>query len=219
MKSNKKKIYKNLLFPPPPGNHYNDLQIDDESVTYITPYELARMTINILKMHHNNLNKLCGMDMTGGVGGDTIALSSELQHVVSVEMIRERHEMMINNLNIYGIKNVFPVCGNSINIFEKLDFIDVVYIDPPWGGSSYMEKKTLRLEFAGSYIEQIICRIFDRAQLSKIKTCVMKLPLNYDIWMLYKETKHLNIIHYLYKMKKMYIIVMRRSCEFNDIIF
>jgi len=207
----KKKIYMDRLFPPLLEDNYDSLQIDNDSVTYITPYNLAVMTVNIMKIHHLDLDQMFVMDMTGGVGGDTIILSSRARHVVSVEIMKERYLMLRNNLGVYGIHNVFPVCGNSVEIFEKLDFIDVVYIDPPWGGRTYKEQRSLRLMFDGMFIDQMVCRIFDPMQLSRIKTCCMKLPLNYDIELLYRETKHLNVTHYLYRLDKMFILVIKRN--------
>jgi len=207
----KKKIYMDRLFPPLVGDNYNKLQIDNESVAYITPYNLAVMTVGILMRHHADLKRMVVMDMTGGVGGDTIIVSSRVGYVVSVELMSERHMMLCNNLEVYGIKNAHPVCGNSVEIFEKLNFIDIVYIDPPWGGRAYKEQRSLRLMFDGMPIERLVCRIFDPHQLSRVKTCCMKLPLNYDIESLYRETKHLDVAHYLYRLDKMFIVIIQKN--------
>jgi site-specific DNA-adenine methylase len=90
--------------------------------------------------------------------------------------------MLKNNLRVMKKKNVKTYngdCQEYMNILEQ----DIVYFDPPWGGTDYKNAPmgTLRLQLTDRDdekmdLEDIIIHMRDKASV-----CVVKLPVNYDV--------------------------------------
>ena len=71
------------------------------------------------------------VDLTAGLGINTIAFSKVAQKVVSVELSQERASVLKYNLEVLGIKNVQVICADCRDWLESLDErLDVAYIDP-----------------------------------------------------------------------------------------
>jgi 16S rRNA G966 N2-methylase RsmD len=226
------------------STNYSKLKIDDESLTYITIREIADLTSKII-CHHlikYNLNpqKVKIIDYTAGVGGNVLSFSKFFNKVYAVEIHKKRYEYLKNNVDVYECKNVLCVNDSSINFNEK--FLveinpNVVFIDPPWGGNTYKETESLKLNLGGVGIENLVIDIFSKLYENTIKNekmtteinnkkiyrqnifhnkfVVLKLPKNYDIEYFYETIKKNNIQNhticsYLYILNKMLIIV----CEF-----
>jgi len=212
MNYNNKKIYYNKLFPKLKDNKYNKLQIDYNSISYITTPYYAKQILNVIskefKKHNIPLNSI--IDCTSGVGGDTISLASIFKTVIGVEIDKVRFDMLNNNINIYNLNNIITYNDSCLNILKNINFIQAIYIDPPWGGSTYKYYDKLRLTIDNNSIEQLIIDILQRKYL-KIppKFIILKLPKNYDIQYLFKVISFKEQIKiYLYKLKKINIIII-----------
>jgi 16S rRNA G966 N2-methylase RsmD len=55
---------------------------------------------------------------------------------------------------------------------------DVIYIDPPWGGPDYKNKKNLKIIINTKKLETICDEIIEK---KLCKLLVLKLPYNYDL--------------------------------------
>ena len=203
------------LFPPPPGNRYKNLMIDNDSVSYITTPYNSEIISTIIQYHIPNdvlASDLTIFDATAGVGGDTIALAKVFKTVLSCEINQDRFMMLKNNVSIYNLYNVIPLNRDSLDIMHNINFVDVVYFDPPWGGSDYKSQSRLKLSLGGEDIESVVNNLFDRKKTkSNIKLVALKLPNNYDIKYLYEKTKNDNIIMYLYQLKKITLILYQKK--------
>jgi 16S rRNA G966 N2-methylase RsmD len=209
-----KKIIKNKLFPCPPDNNYENLMIDMESTSYVsTPYVSSVITgiIESLIPGHIALDKLTIFDGTACVGGDTIALGRTFGSVIAAEIDETRYNMLVNNLNEFKLWNVIPINDDSLNLLYKINFIDVMYFDPPWGGKIYKYKNNLRLKIGDMYLDQIVNHVFDGKVKSDVKMIVLKLPKNYNLYELYKKTNKSFITMYLYELNKMLIVVFKKN--------
>ena len=212
MNYNNKKIYYNKLFPKLKDNKYNKLQIDYNSISYITTPFYAKQILNIItkqfKKHNLSMNSI--IDCTSGVGGDTISLASIFKTVIGVEIDNIRFDMLNNNINTYNLNNIITYNDSCLNILKNLNFIQAIYIDPPWGGSTYKYYDKLRLTIDNNSIEQLVIDILQKKYL-KIppKFIILKLPKNYDIQYLFKTISFKEQIKiYLYKLKKINIIII-----------
>ena len=75
-------IILNKLFPRPPDNHYENLMIDYESVSYITTPTTTDLIIAIIESHlpfDVCKEELTIFDGTACVGGDTIAFGKHFK--------------------------------------------------------------------------------------------------------------------------------------------
>jgi 16S rRNA G966 N2-methylase RsmD len=204
------KIYYNKLFPKLNGISIKNLQIDNESISYITtPSEAEKITSIIeshtIKIKQNNLISI--IDATGGVGGDTIAFCKKFGNVISIEDNYERYKILLHNITQYAFKNVTVINANSTLIIPKISDIDVIYIDPPWGGKDYKFKENLRLTLDDLSIEEFILKCFNNDLKIKPLFCVLKLPKNYDIKYFYSILSYKFEI-YLYELYKFNIFIL-----------
>lgn len=209
-----KKILMNKLFPPPPGNRYNNLRIDLESVSYITTPHNSDVISAIIDSHipaQISRNKITVFDGTACVGGDTISFGRVFGTVIATEINETRFRMLAHNLAEYGLYNVAPINADCLKIFKKINFIDIMYFDPPWGGKDYKSKDGLRLSIGSMYIDEIVNDILSGRIRSHVNMIVLKLPKNYDLKDLWNRTKADNITMLKYELKKMDIIVYKRN--------
>lgn len=201
----------NKLFPK--FSEYIDfksLKIDDESIHYITTPYGSKKICEIISKHiikYVPIDIITIVDCTGGVGGDTLMFCSMFKKVISIELSKDRYDMLKHNVEQYKFTNIEIINGNSIDIVSKLKSIDVIYIDPPWGGASYKEKESIRLFLSELSIEIFIKKCFNTMC---IKLCVVKLPKNYDLEYLFNCISDICDI-YLYKLNKMNILAIEKK--------
>lgn len=190
---------------------FKNLKIDNESIHYITTPLEAKKICGIILKHLTKfkpIDQSTIVDGTGGVGGDTIMFCSMFERVISIELLKERYEMLKHNINQYKFTNATIMNGNSTDIIPNLGSIDVIYIDPPWGGSSYKEKELLRLNLGNFPIEQFVKNCFNLITSPKI--IVIKLPKNYDLEYLFNCLNDMCDI-YLYELNKMNILAIEKK--------
>lgn len=211
------KIYVDKIFNNLKKEDYKKIKIDKESLMYVTNFKDADIITTIIISYlekYKKANESIIVDATGGIGGDTISFANKFMKVISIELDLERFTFLKNNLNLYSsIKNVVEVNGNSALIIPKLYNIDVIHIDPPWGGKSYKDSDYVRLTFDNEEIEKIIVKFLDEKHMFSVpKIISLKLPKNYDLKYLYdtlKNSKDVNI--YLHELKKMNIVIIENK--------
>src|SRR6185312_13890532 len=118
--------------------------------------------------------------------------------VISIELDIERYDFLKTNVNVYGLKNVQVINGNCIDIIPKIQNVDVIYIDPPWGGKFYKYKQNLRLSLEDIPLETLVQNFFESNNPHVI---ALKLPKNYDLEYMYEVLSHKHTIT-LYELKK-----------------
>lgn len=215
MYRNNKKIIMSKLFPLPPNKNYDNLMIDDDAVTYITTPSNSELITAIIDSHIPEYifrSDISLLDGTACVGGDSIAFGKIFGTVISVEIDQSRYEMLTNNLFEYELFNVVPINMDCLEIYQKLNFIDIMYFDPPWGGKKYRHQNNLRLTIGDIYVDELVDNIFTPNKIrSDVKMVVLKLPKNYDLLYLYNKIKHHKLDIFMYELNKMIIIVIKKT--------
>lgn len=163
-------------------NKIKNLQIDKDSIHYISLREDAETITEIIKKsfrlkENEKFTDLYITDATAGVGGNTLSFGKNFKYVNSIEIHKKRYKFLENNIKIYEFDNINTYNENCIDIIDLL-YQDIIFIDPPWGGKDYKKKKNLRLSISEISIEQL-CLDIVKNKLSRM--IVLKLPLNYDI--------------------------------------
>jgi len=179
----KKKFDYEKIFPYRANFNYGLLKIDNETLKYITPHRWSKKIAGIIATNIVRYDKLlCDVsivDATACIGGDTLTFCSMFGYVFPIEENVERFDDLCTNLKLYDCKSAYPMHGNSMEIIPKIQRkIDVIYIDPPWGGSSYRNHETLELTFDNKELHVVIHELFDLKKDTKI--IALKLPINYD---------------------------------------
>ena len=75
------------------------------------------------------------VDGTAHVGGDTIALALRFTNsqIFAIENDPITAEALKHNISQYDLKNVIVLCDDCTRVLNRIDRIDVLYIDAPWG--------------------------------------------------------------------------------------
>ena len=103
--------------------------------------------------------------------------------------------------------NIHPILGDSIEYIKTTDkTYDFVYIDPPWGGPEYKDKKKVTLEMSNTDVHDIIDMILEN---NITKLILLKGPTNFN----YKEKYKTNYYSFLTPSKRVSynIFVIRKN--------
>lgn len=131
------------MFPEKAGVDYEQLKLTPEGEYSITKRHDSKKIIQYMRSLVGSLKGKTVADLTGNVGGDTIMFGLNFKHVDSYEWTPENFDVLKHNVGVYDLKNVTLHQGDSTELFHK--HVDVLYMDPPWGGPEYKEKKELDL--------------------------------------------------------------------------
>jgi hypothetical protein len=185
----------NKLFP---NVNFEKIQYDKEGLYSITHHDEADIISEIIINNFDNKENLKILDGTGGLGGNTISFSKFFKNVTSIELDKNRCDMLKNNIKLYNLNNIKIINDDSIKfLLGNKENYDIYFFDPPWGGPDYKKIKNLRLKI-GNYK---LSELSDKISLNN-KLLVFKLPFNYD----FEEFSNFN--YKLYKINKYYIIIL-----------
>ncbi len=205
-----KRISIERLFRCPPKGNYDELLIDYESVSCITPHTTSQVICDIIKEYSPSEHPVI-FDSTAGCGGDTTMLASIFGCVISCEINHDRYQMLLNNITTFNLKNVIPINCNSTEVIAKISSVDIVYVDPPWGGRGYKKRKNLRLTIGPMFVDEFVNYIFDdEVQQSNIKMIAIKLPLNYDMYT-FSANVYGDMSIMVHVLEKMLLVIVRRN--------
>lgn len=163
-----------ILFPKKKGVDYDKLQMTEEGEYSITKRRDGEKLIQFMKEKVKNLKAKTITDMTGNVGGDTILFGLNFKHVDSYELKKKNFDVLKNNVEVFGLKNVDLHEGDSVKAVPDITS-DVVYIDAPWGGPEYKERKELDLFLGKKRIDELIPILLEDS-----KYVFLKVPGNYN---------------------------------------
>jgi predicted RNA methylase len=224
-------------------NNFSKIKIDEDSFSYITIREIAEIISKIICYHllEHNLNpqKSIIVDYTSGVGGNVLSFGKFFKTIYAIELDESRAEFLKNNIGVYGFKNINVInkCAIEFNNDEMLNINpNVIFIDPPWGGTNYKNNDNLTLTLGKIKLEELVIDIVKKFSEQYIqiinlnpkeknnnynnKFIILKLPKNYNIEYFYKYIKandnfiNYNICMYLYILNKMVVIVCELQYKF-----
>lgn len=190
----------------------NNLKIDKESVHYISVRETASAITSIISQYMRTnwfmvSDDIVMTDITAGVGGNVISFGKHFKKVNAIEINKDRYEYLKNNIEIYGLTNIQVYNNDCIDIMNNIEYHDIVFIDPPWGGKNYKKYKNLRLSLSSVPIEDICKKLFDKKNnICTPKLIALKLPTNYDVNFLLESLQDKQII--IRHIKKMLLVVV-----------
>jgi hypothetical protein len=159
---------------------------------------MARGLIQIMKDVVKNLKAKTITDMTGNVGGDTILFGLHYKKVMSYELKEDNFVALKNNVEVFKLKNVQLHHGDSLKAIPDID-TDVVYIDAPWGGPEYKDKKDLDLFLGKKRIDELAGVILEDSDY-----LFLKLPSNYN----FQRLETLGFEWEKYKIRGFYIVCL-----------
>jgi 16S rRNA G966 N2-methylase RsmD len=216
-------------FPDIPGINMSKLQMAPNSAYSITKPKDAKQIEQFINKHIGGKN-LAILDGTANVGGDVInfGLNPNVARVVAIEINPETFAMLENNIRVYGKllilqseiksakriytrleKKIQAIHGNSLDIIGKCadgEHFDILFLDAPWGGTSYKAQKFLDLEISGKKLADVVgmaqkCRNIDNI--------ILKIPFNYNLFQLIRQSEfHTIVIEKIKTVKRFYMILL-----------
>ena len=123
---------------------------------------------------HKPFEGALAVDMTCGLGVDTLYLSKRFERVIAVEHNPTLAEITRHNLALLGAKNVEVVCGESERVVESIESADLIYADPD--RRSAEGKKMVCLADCSPNIEALLPMLKE-----KTRHLVVKLSPMFDI--------------------------------------
>jgi len=177
-----------FFFPIVNEDKLKQLKLTEEGKYSITRPAQGYQIANIIKKYIPNSTNYSFLDGTAGMGGDLYYIAPLFKYAVGIEKNAEHSQITNSNLTVLEVKNVKI---RNMSIIDYLsedskefneDFpsktIDVLWIDPPWGGPDYKKYKELDLFLDGKNINQFVKSWLDNG-IAKI--IFIKAPANYNM--------------------------------------
>jgi len=164
------------MFPEKKNIDYSKLIITEEGEYSMTRRADGRKLLDKISSVIGSTKNKEITDLTGNVGGDTILFGLHFSHVDSIELDKENYEALKNNVETFKLNNVTLHHGDSTKLFRWKT--DVLYLDPPWGGPGYKEKKSMDLYLGKYRIDEFLDLIL--IQEWRPAYVFLKLPRNYN---------------------------------------
>ena len=131
------------VFPRKDGIDYTSLQLTHEGTYSVTRRRDGEHILSIISSVVPNIHSKSITDATACVGGDTINFALNFREVHSIEYSKDNFDALRHNISVFKFSNVKLYFGDCTTTYNWVS--DVLYIDPPWGGPDYREKKELDL--------------------------------------------------------------------------
>ena len=136
---------------------------------YTTPTQAQQINNIILKYV---TPKCIITDATAGIGGNALYFCNQFKNVNAVEIDNNLEKVLKYNLTKYSNKHVYFVSYNVIKFMLKQD---IIFIDPPWGGSEYKSKKKINLYLDNINVLDIVEQMYNYTTI----VC-LKVPNNFN---------------------------------------
>ena len=198
-------------FPAIPGIITSKLQMAPNSAYRITNPKDAKQIEQFINKHIGGKN-LAILDGTANVGGDVInfGLNPNVARVVAIEINSETFAMLENNIRVFKLeKKIQAIQGNSLDIIGKCadgEHFDILFLDAPWGGTSYKAQKFLDLEMSGKKLVDVVSMA---QKCRNIDNIILKIPFNYNLFQLIRQSEfHTIVIEKIKTVKGFYMILL-----------
>lgn len=214
--------YIHKIFPYQEDIDMNKLQVTNVGLFSVTGVKANRFLIEKIK-NVMKTDKLVITDMTANVGSDTIGFALEFLKVNAIEIEPTNFEALANNVSVYGLcEKVRTIRGDSSQILSKsVVKQDVIYFDPPWGGSDYKNSKVVDMFLGEKNIADLISENMQKAQLT-----IIKCPVNYNYNDLLEKIKKGNVTIFSFKKRGKIVLKfiflhreIKRKINLKDIIY
>lgn len=188
-----------LYFPP--TKNINKLKITNVGIYSVSkPKDAEWITQKILE-NVKDPKKLVITDGTASVGGNTISFAKHFKKVNAIEMSEIHTVILKNNIDVYGLKNVDIINGDSLIEVPKLKQ-DIVFIDAPWSGTQYKKHRIMKLYMSGKPLTTIAN---DFLKVSSV--LALKVPHNFDFGHFFNNVKCEKFT--IYKALKFRLIIIK----------
>lgn len=172
---------RDFLFRFIPVDKRKLLKLDEEALYSVTDQYTADKISKEIKKQFPDIHTIT--DMTSCIGGNTYSFSKYFENVHAIELDKLKYDYLSYNLTILDANNVKLHYGDSLSIVPTLQQ-DILFIDPPWGGPNYKDKKHIDLYLSDIELSEV-CRVL----IPHSKYIALKVPTNFDLDKFTERTK------------------------------
>lgn len=171
--SYKKLLPKNFsFFPDKHDLKKNKILISDFSMRYISKPDMSSFITSKIKEKVGE--NIIITDAMANVGGNTINFVTHFKFVNAIEINKVSFDCLKNNIELYADTDNYKLYNaNYLEIAEDL-IQDVVFVDPPWGGSFYKYYTSIHIHFNSISLSTLV-------SVLKTRYVVLKLPFNMNL--------------------------------------
>ena len=173
------------------NNILSKLKFNSDSIYSVSYTELAKRISEYIKKDFPSVKNI--IDGTANIGGNSVNFSKNFTNVTSVEIMNNTFEILKNNINVLGLKNV-SLYNQDITKFminNKFNTDNTcLFLDPPWTGPFYKLNTVVDLHFGDVNVLDFLKEIYSK---KLIKFTCMKVPKNFNFTLLFDYFKHCNI--------------------------
>lgn len=186
-----------ILPPKPPKTiDYEKLRVTPQSCYLcLTAYHAPQVSAFLLS-ELPSLKTI--VDGTAHVGCDTLnfAITYPKASIIAIDVDVTAYQCLEANIAtfypyIFQRARFTLIKDDFIRLIRQpeLSSVDLIYLDPPWGGTDYYKKQHLMLFLSGVPIYAVINEIFSRCLTRHV---LLKVPKNFDV---IEFTSRLSSIH------------------------
>jgi 16S rRNA G966 N2-methylase RsmD len=149
------------------------------------------------------------VDLTGGLGVDSSCFAKQFGRVVYVERQEKLCQLAAHNFEALGLYNIETVNTDALAYLQKMNPVDVIYIDPARRNSQGGKV------FAVSDCEPNIVAVNDLL-LSKANKVVVKLSPMLDVYAAMQQLKYPSKVHIVSvggECKELLLLLERNYCD------
>ena len=194
------------------------LTVDSSDYSVLQPWHRSYVK-NILKAWFpSTLSHI--VDATAHIGVDSIYLSDLFPgaKVDAYEVVPNTFEALKINIQTFDKEDFIVPHLQDISLWDPSEPIDLLFVDPPWGGRNYKKVKKLNLYLQAEgevpneskNIKTILKKWLSSGY---IKTVVLKVPTNFDLNDLppYNLQTDAKVVYNATKTKKDYVLMIFRA--------
>lgn len=177
------------------NDQLNKLRFSDVSLYSSTPTDQATYTAELLLSYYTkeNLKTKVLTDATACIGGNAWVFADYVKQVQANELSKLHADMLADNMKTLGKNNVSVTNENYLTNYLDLAQ-DIVFFDPPWGGTEYKQASEVEIELRdASDNPKKIDEIINGLLSYRCETMLLKLPVNYPIKKILDNTIFVNI--------------------------
>lgn len=174
-------------FPNDKNIDFKKLKISNIGKYSMDKPDKAQILSDLIK-ENMGTNDLVITDANSNMGGNVINFAKNFKFVNSVEILPFHCDILKNNVEVYDLLDKVNInCADYLDIMHNLKQ-DVIFFDPPWGGTDYKKEKNLNLYLDNINIVDIINELYDYA-----KMIVLRIPRNFNIVDLLRRIEYTNV--------------------------
>lgn len=196
LKTNNHRFQNSRLYFPSAFHHLN-LQTRPETPIVCSRPEASVVIMNIIHSLCDNVSLL--IDATAHVGCDTLSLALLFKDTkfIAIEKDTENFTVLERNVSMCELNNITVVHDDFVRFLQNTELtIDVLYIDAPWGGTSYKKNTTVSL-----FINDIELSVILRQCCDNSRVIILKVPVNFDLEVFQQNMNNKTIQRFPYNYK------------------